>query len=87
MFESFKKRMEGWKSNICQVIITVIKSIFFRFTSYCCLVFLLQWQRAQKSCKETWDCLGEEFKYHLVDWDIVCIPIRNGRLGLEVGDI
>lgn len=26
---------------------------------------------------------GEEFKYHLVDWDTVCVPIRKGGLGVR----
>ena len=26
---------------------------------------------------------GEEFKYHLVGWNVVCSPIANGGLGVR----
>lgn len=27
--------------------------------------------------------IGEEFKYHLVNWDTICVSIRKGGLGVR----
>jgi hypothetical protein len=31
----------------------------------------------------SWVGLGNEFKYHLVNWSKVCIPISEGGLGIR----
>lgn len=41
-------------------------------------------KRLQKIHRDfPWKEVGEEFKYHLVDWDTVCAPIREGGLGVR----
>jgi hypothetical protein len=30
-----------------------------------------------------WGGIGDEFKYHLVNWRIICAPIQQGGLGLR----
>jgi hypothetical protein len=34
-------------------------------------------------CKFLWGGVGEEFKFHLVNWPKVCSPIREGGLGIR----
>jgi hypothetical protein len=33
-------------------------------------------------CGFLWGGIGEEFKFHLVNWPKVCSPIREGGLGI-----
>lgn len=41
-------------------------------------------KRLEKLQREfLWGGVGEEFKYHLVDWDTVCEPIIKGGLGVK----
>jgi hypothetical protein len=30
-----------------------------------------------------WGGIGDEFKYHLVNWHTICTPIQQGGLGLR----
>jgi hypothetical protein len=34
-------------------------------------------------CGFLWGVIGEEFKFHLVDWPKVCLPVREGGLGIR----
>jgi hypothetical protein len=34
-------------------------------------------------CDFLWGGMGEEFKFHLVNWQKVCTPIREGGLGIR----
>jgi hypothetical protein len=34
-------------------------------------------------CGFLWGGIGEEFKFHLVNWPRVCSPVREGGLGIR----
>ena len=67
--------------------ITLIKSTLSNLPTY--LLSLLPIPASMAKCIESiqcgflWGGIGEEFKFHLVNWPKVCSPVREGGLGIR----
>ena len=64
--------------------VTLIKSTLFNLPTYFLSLFPIHplANRMEKlQCDFLWGGLGEDFKYHLVNWSKVCSPIFEGGLG------
>lgn len=66
---------------------TLIKSTISNLPIYFLSLFPLSTKVA--NCLEKlqrdflWSGMGDEFKFHLVNWLVVCIPIFGGELGIR----
>ncbi|XP_059664285.1 uncharacterized protein LOC132310063 [Cornus florida] len=67
--DRFERRLAGWKKQYLSKGGKIPSSVAERI------------ERLQRNF--LWGGRGEEFKFHLVRWDQVCRPIRNGGLGLR----
>jgi hypothetical protein len=67
--------------------VTLIKSTLANLPTYYLSLFPLPVSVAKHieklQCKFSWGGIGEEFKYHLVKWSKVHIPIKKGGLGIR----
>jgi hypothetical protein len=67
--------------------VTLIKSTLSNLPTYFLSLFPIPSNvasRIEKLHRDfLWGGLGEEFKYHLVSWSIVCSPISEGGLGIK----
>jgi hypothetical protein len=67
--------------------VTLIKNTLSNLPTYLLSLFLIPASVA--NCIEKfyrdflWDGLGDEFKFHLVNWSKVCSPIFEGGLGIQ----
>jgi hypothetical protein len=58
--------------------VTLIKSSLSNLPTYLLSLFPIPY-----SLQFLWGGIGEEFKFHLVNWSKVCSPISNGGLGIR----
>ena len=67
--------------------ITLIKSTLSSLPTYFLSLFPIQSSVANRIEKIQrdflWGGLGDEFKYHLVNWRSICLPIQEGGLGVR----
>jgi hypothetical protein len=67
--------------------VTLIKSTLSNFLTYFLSLFPIPTSVASRIEKLhldfLWGGIGEEFKYHLVNWSTVCSPIPEGGLGIQ----
>jgi hypothetical protein len=67
--------------------ITLIKSTLSNLPTYLLSLFPIPISvanRIEKLYRDfLWGGLGDDFKYHLVSWSMVCIPTREGGLGIR----
>ncbi|XP_042965576.1 uncharacterized protein LOC122299388 [Carya illinoinensis] len=89
VLEKFERRLAGWKKVYLSKggRITLIKSTLSNLPTYFLSLFPLPASIAQRLEKLQrdflWGGIGEEFKYHLVGWDKICTPLRDGGLGIR----
>lgn len=87
--ERFQKRLASWKRQYIPKggRVTLIKNTFSNLPIYFMSLFVIPASVAKRLEKIPrdflWSGVGEEFKYHLVEWDKVCVPMRKGGLGVR----
>ena len=89
IIESMEKKLSGWKhlylSKGCRL--TLLKSTLSSLLTYYLSLFTIpkavaiRLERIQKNF--LWDSLEECFKYPLVAWEKVCLPLELGGLGIR----
>jgi hypothetical protein len=66
--------------------IALIKSTLSNFPTYLLSILPILVAVAKRiesiQCGFLWGGIGEEFKFHLVNWPKVCLPVREGGLGI-----
>ncbi|XP_059639631.1 uncharacterized protein LOC132282005 [Cornus florida] len=83
--ERFEKRLAGWKKQYLSKggRLTLLKSTMSSLPTYFLSVFQIPSSVAERIMRLQrnflWGGKGEEFKYHLVQWERVCTPIQQGR--------
>jgi hypothetical protein len=84
-----EQRLAGWKRMYLSkgARVTLIKSTLSNLPTYYLSLFPIPMgvaNRMEKIQRDfLWGGVGKEFKYHLVNWDRVCEPIRCGGLGIR----
>jgi hypothetical protein len=84
-----EKRLAGWKRMYLSKggRLTLIKSTLSNLPTYFLSLFPIPVtvaRRLEKIQREfLWAGMGEERKFHLVKWSVVCSPVRVGGLGLR----
>jgi hypothetical protein len=67
--------------------LTLIKTTLFNLPTYYMSIFPLPVgvaNRLERFPKDfLWSGIGDEFKFHLVNWARVCCPIKSGGLGVR----
>ena len=87
--EKVEKRHAGWKRTYLSNggRLTLIKSTLSSLPSYCLSLFPLPKSvacRIEKLQRDfLWGGIGDEHKYHLVNWHQVCTPLQYGGLGIR----
>jgi hypothetical protein len=87
--EKIERRLAGWKRMYLSKggRLTLIKSTLSSLPTYFLSLFLIPASvanRIEKLCRDfLWGGLGDEFKYHLVNWSTVCSPVSEGGLGIR----
>ncbi|KAI8530701.1 hypothetical protein RHMOL_Rhmol11G0080100 [Rhododendron molle] len=87
--ERFQKRLASWKRLYIPKggRVTLIKNTFSSLPIYFMSLFVIpafMAKRLEKIQRDFWwSGVGEESKYHLVEWDKVCTPMREGSLGVR----
>ena len=82
VLEKMERRLEGWKRLYLSKggRLTLIKSTLSNLPTYFLSMFPIPVtvaRRIEKLQRDfLWGGLGEEFKFHLVNWDSVCAPIQ-----------
>jgi hypothetical protein len=84
-----EKCLAGWKGIYLSKgsWFTLIKSTLCSLPTYFLSLFPIPSSVAR--CLEKiprdflWGGLGDEFKYHLVNWRRICTPIQHGGLGVQ----
>ena len=87
--ERMEKRLAGWKKLYLSKggRLTLIKSTLSSLPSHYLSLFPLPMDVTQ--CLEKlqrdflWGGMGDEHKFHLVNWQQVCLPIQYGGLGIR----
>ena len=89
ILEKMKRRLAGWK---CLYLskggrVTLIKNTLSNLPTYFLSLFPIPASVANRIEKFQWNFLwggfGDEPKFHLVKWAIVCAPISSGGLGIR----
>jgi hypothetical protein len=89
VIEKTERRLAGWKRMYLSKggCLTLIKSTLFNLPNYYLSLFPIPKgvaHRLEKIQRDfLWGGLGEEFKFHLVNWKQICTPIQIGRLGIR----
>jgi hypothetical protein len=87
--EKIERRLAGWKRMYLSKggRITLMKSTLSSLPTYFLSLFLIPASvanRIEKLFRDfLWGGLGDEFKYHLVNWSTVCSPVCEGGLGIR----
>jgi hypothetical protein len=89
ILEKMERRLAGWKRSYLSKggRLTLIKSTLSSLPTYFLSLFAVpssvaHWiEKIQRDF--LWGGIGEEFKYHLVNWRTICTPIQHGGLGLR----
>jgi hypothetical protein len=83
-----KRRLASWQRMYLSKggRVTLIKSILSNLPTYFLSLFPILASVASRIKKLhrdfLWGGIGEEFKYHLVNWSMICSPILEGGLGI-----
>ena len=89
IIESMEKKLSGWKHLYLSKgsRLTLLKSTLSSLLTYYLSLFTIpkavaiRLERIQKNF--LWDSLEECFKYPLVAWEKVCLPLELGGLGIR----
>ena len=86
--ERFVKKLFGWRANYLSKggRLTLIRSVLSSIPTYFLSLFSIPASVAAKleaiQRKFLWGSFGADFKYDLVRWDIVKLPMSDGGLGV-----
>ena len=89
ILEKMERRLAGWKRSYLSKggRLTLNKSTLSSLPTYFLSLFPVPSSVAHRIEKLQrdflWGGLGDEFKYHLVNWHTICAPIQQGGLGLR----
>jgi hypothetical protein len=89
ILEKMQRRLAGWKRLYLSKggRLTLIKSTLSSLPTYFLSLFPIPSSVAKRIEKIQrdflWGGLGEEFKYHLVNWRTICTPLPMGGLGIR----
>jgi hypothetical protein len=89
ILEKMERRLAGWKRSYLSKggRLTLIKSTLSSLPTYFLSLFAVPSSVAHRIEKIQrdflWGGIGQEFKYHLVNWRTICTPIQQGGLGLR----
>jgi hypothetical protein len=89
VIEKTERRLAGWKRMYLSKggRLTLIKSTLSNLPTYYLSLFPIPKgiaHRLEKIQRDfLWGGLGEEFKFHLVNWKQICTPIQSGGLGIR----
>ena len=89
ILEKMERRLAGWKRLYLSKggRLTLIKSTFSSLSTYFLSLFPIPSSVAKRieqiQRDFLWGGLGEEFKYHLVNWRTICTPLPMGGLGIR----
>jgi hypothetical protein len=84
-----ERRMASWKRLYLSKggRVTLIKNTLFNLPTYFLSLLPIPSSVASRIKKLyrdfLWGGIGEEFKFHLVNWSKVCSPISSGGLGIR----
>ncbi|KAF5477107.1 hypothetical protein F2P56_003780, partial [Juglans regia] len=87
--EKVERRLASWKRLYLSKggRLTLIKSTLSNLPTYFLSLFPLPVKIANRIEKLQrdflWSGLGDEFKFHLVNWNTVCTPVSGGGLGIH----
>ena len=97
ILEKMEHRVSGWKKLYLSkggrlALLNGVHVRVYLHIIYLCSLSLLVWWIGLRSSIEIfsgrvwkflWGGMGDEFKHHLVGWDMVLTPIANGGLGFR----
>jgi hypothetical protein len=89
ILEKIERRLAGWKKLFLSKggRITLLKSTLASLPTYYLSLFTIPKHVAARIEKLQrnflWGGWGDDFKHHLVSWDIVCSPLAQGGLGVR----
>jgi hypothetical protein len=89
ILEKMERRLAGWKRSYLSKggRLNLIKSTLSSLPTYFLSLFAVLASVAHRIEKLQrdflWGGLGDEFKFHLVNWRTICAPIQQGGLGLR----
>jgi len=89
VIEKMERRLAGWKRMYLSKggRLTLLKSTLSNFPTYYLSLFLIPMGVA--NCLDKlqrdvlWGGIGDEAKFHLVNWNRICIPLHSGGLGVH----
>ena len=89
VLEKIERRLAGWKRLYLSKggHLTLIKSTLSNLPTYLLSLFPIPATVARRMEQLQrdflWGGLGEEFKFHLVNWDSICSPVQCGGLAMK----
>ena len=85
ILEKFEHKLAGWKKMYLSKSgrLTLLKSTLSSLPTYYLSLFTIPTHVANKIERVQRDFLWGDSKTHLVGWDKVCAPLKNGRLGVR----
>ena len=84
ILEKFERKLASWKVYLSKGRrLTLLKSTLSSLPTYYLSLFTIPTHVANKIERVQRDFLWEESKTHLVGWDKMCAPLKNGGLGIR----